>query len=298
MIRPTSSGSGANGPKFEPVLDEQPDRAVDRRQAEPVQRDPDQVSDGERRGRSEGRLVGDRGVSVHRPPLGLKVTVPVCRMLRRVPSESVTVERNRGSEPDQLPARRARRDEPKQRPVERIDAGRHEADPAKPEREDRVLGVAGVVRRRPLGRQHREVRLAAEKLVQSGQQVCGSVGRPRILEPPGADFGVRTAVDPPGVAISGARRAPVPKVAVVAERESTGRIVEGLGVGQLQRREARRPSKVDERRGRLAAPRPAQPRPDRRRRIGRRDGWRAGRRLRAMPRPSRTRPARNARVAR
>jgi len=39
----------------------------------------------------------------------------------------------------------------------------------------------------------------------------------------------------------------------VAEAEATGRVIERLGVGQLERRELRRPAQVHERRGRRNA---------------------------------------------
>ena len=43
----------------------------------------------------------------------------------------------------------------------------------------------------------------------------------------------------------------IAQVAVVAEAVAPGRIVEGLGVGQVEGRELRRPAKVDEGRGGL-----------------------------------------------
>ena len=53
----------------------------------------------------------------------------------------------------------------------------------------------------------------------------------------------------------------VAQVAVVAEAVAPGRVVERLGIGQVERRELRRPAQVDQGRGRLG-------RADRRRAVG------------------------------
>ena len=49
----------------------------------------------------------------------------------------------------------------------------------------------------------------------------------------------------------GAQRSVIAQVAVVAEAVAPGRVVERLGVGQVERRELRRPAQVDEGRGGL-----------------------------------------------
>ena len=84
----------------------------------------------------------------------------------------------------------------------------------------------------------------------------GFAGPPGVLEPARPDLGVGPAVDP---ALAPERRAQalvVAQVAVVAEREPAGRVVERLGVRQGQRRQPRRPPQVDERGGRLGRPDP------------------------------------------
>ena len=113
----------------------------------------------------------------------------------------------------------ARRDEPEERPVERVDPGRDHPDPAEPEREDRVLAVARVVRRRAIGGDDREVRLAAEPVMQGAQEMADRLARPPgVLEPARADLRVGAAVDPALLAIRRAEGLVVAQVAVVAER--------------------------------------------------------------------------------
>ena len=94
------------------------------------------------------------------------------------------------------------------------------------EREDGVLVVAGVVVGRALARQHREVRVAAEGLVEGRERLgCGRGVAPLVLQPPRRDLRVGLAVDPAGLAIALPERAVVDEVAVVAEGVSTRGIV-------------------------------------------------------------------------
>ena len=86
----------------------------------------------------------------------------------------------------------------------------------------------------------------------AAEQVPGRLVRPPgVLEPARADLGVGSAVDPALGAVRRPEALVVAQVAVVAEREPAGRIVERLGVVEGQRREPRRPAEVDERGGRL-----------------------------------------------
>ncbi len=125
--------------------------------------------------------------------------------------------------------------------------GRRHPDPAQPEGEHRVLRVAGVVVRGPVAPEHREVRLAAEPVVEGAEQVGDGLGvRPGVLEPALADLAVGPAVDPALPAIPLAGVANVAQVAVVGEGEPPRRVVEGLRVGRAERAQARRPTEVDE----------------------------------------------------
>ena len=68
--------------------------------------------------------------------------------------------------------------------------------PAQAEGEDRVLVVARVVVRRPVGGQDREVGLAAEPVVERRQlRARRRVRPPVVLEPARPDLGVGPAVD-------------------------------------------------------------------------------------------------------
>ena len=63
----------------------------------------------------------------------------------------------------------------------------------------------------------------------------GGCAVPGVFEPARPDLGVRPAMDAAGGPKSGAPFLNIAEVAVVAEREPTGRIVERLGVGHAQR---------------------------------------------------------------
>ena len=218
-------------------------------------------------------------------------------ILRHRQRRPVGSKRDRRPQRDQPALRGARGDEPEERSVERVDPGRHHADPAEPEREDRVLAVARVVMRRPVGGQDGEVGLAAEPVVERGQQVRDRlVGSPGVLQPararprcrPGRGSGPARGRSPAGPVVA--------QVAVVAEREPAGRVVERLGVGQGQGRQLRWSPQVDERRGRLGradlvATRVVAERAD----VAIRAEPAA---VSSQPRPSRTRRCRTARAAR
>ena len=77
---------------------------------------------------------------------------------------------------------------------------------------------------------------------------------PRVLEPARPDLGVRPPVDATLGLVRPTQRPVVAQVAVVAEREAPGRVVERLRVGQVERRQLRRPAQVDEGRGRGHGP--------------------------------------------
>ena len=121
-----------------------------------------------------------------------------------------------------------------------------------------------------------EVGLAAEPVVQRAEQVRGGlVGLPGVLEPARADLRVGTAVDAPFGAIRGAQALVVGEVAVMAERVAALGIVERLGVLDGQRREARRPAQVDERRVVSAVPTASRPGSSRKARTSRYEASRA-----------------------
>lgn len=164
------------------------------------------------------------------------------------------IEGNRRTWPDEASLRRPDRRQLEHGSIERVQAGRHDPDPAQPEDKHGILGVAGMVGHDARRLDRREVRLAAERRVQCPERRAGrrAVG-PGVLEPALANFGVRPAGDPPLDPIAASGRSDVAEVAVVAERESARRIGEGLGVGQLQGRELRRPAEVDEEARRLSA---------------------------------------------
>ena len=207
---------------------------------------------------------------------------------------SATVDRTRTSR--RSVARRGH--EPEQRAIERVDPGRGDPDPSEPEREDRVLAVAGVVVRRAVGGQDRQVRLAAEPVVQRREQVGDRlVGLPGVLQPALPDLGVGAAVDPALPPERLAQALVVAQVAVVAEREAPGRVVERLGVRHGSASTASTAGADGPAPPSSRAPRPARG-PGRRGTRGRRGTTRAGRRRRARPRPSRTRRSRTARAAR
>ena len=96
--------------------------------------------------------------------------------------------------------------------------------------------------------------MAFELVVELMEELAGSRAIPAILEPARPDLSVGLAVDPALLAIALAPRRDLAEVAVVAEREATGRVVEGLRVGDAERRELRGPPQVDERRGGLDPP--------------------------------------------
>ena len=197
----------------------------DRRQAEPVERDPDELrgsAGGSSDGRSRCRVRLRCRVCDHRPVLrrdgfddmNARVVVPLrprsrdtarrsYATVRGVPSGPSATRRSERHEP---PVGGTRGDEAEQRSIERVDAGRDEADPAEPEREDRVLAIARVVMRRAVGREDGEVGLAPEPVVQGGQQMGGRlIGPPGVLQPAGADLGIGSPVDPALGAVRGAQ---------------------------------------------------------------------------------------------
>src|SRR5919109_3402972 len=173
-------------------------------------------------------------------------------MLRRSSRAPVTVEGDDIADPEQSTFRGAGGGIPEERSIERVQAGTGDPDPTEAEREHGVVGVARVVRRRAVRRQDREVRLAAERLVERDElRPRSCVAAPRVLEPAGADLGVRTAVDPALVTVHLASRSPLPQVAVVTQREATRRVVERLRVGHLERGETGWAAEVHQRRGGL-----------------------------------------------
>lgn len=116
-----------------------------------------------------------------------------------------TVQRDRGPDPDEAAIRRTRR---------------------------RVV-VWG-----PIGAQDGEVGLAAESVVERGEQVGGRLVRsPGVLEPASPDLGVGSTVDPALASEPGAQALVVAEIAVMAEREPPARVVERLGVRLGQGRE-------------------------------------------------------------
>ena len=90
-----------------------------------------------------------------------------------------------------------------------------------------------------VGGQDGEIGLPTEAVVEGGQKVGRRFVRaPRVLEPAGADLGVGPAMDAALRAVRGTQTPVVAQVAVVAEREPAGRVVERLGIGERERREA------------------------------------------------------------
>ena len=157
------------------------------------------------------------------------------------------VDGNGATGPDEASLRRPDGCQAEQGSIERVEAGRRDRDSAEAEREHRVLAVAGVVGDRARRLDRREVRLTAERGVQGPERFAGGpAARPSVLEPARADLSVRAAGDPPLGLVAAPGRSDVAKVAVVAEREAAGRVVERLGVGQLQGGELRGPPEVDE----------------------------------------------------
>src|SRR6478672_5055401 len=162
-------------------------------------------------------------------------------------------ELDRNTRPNEPSLIRARRRELEQRPVDRVEGSRDDPDPPEPEAEDRVLLVAGVVGHRPVAGDRREVRLAGEYPVKFAERGGGAGAVvPDILEPAGADLGVSTAVDSALRLVTTAGIGDLLEVAVVAEGEAAGRIIERLGVGEREGRELRRPPEVDEETRRLS----------------------------------------------
>ena len=129
-----------------------------------------------------GAIGGGAAASVIEHPSSIgALAAPSCR-LQRGSGLSVAVH-GRGRVQGNDPALgRARGDEPEQRAIERVDPGRDDPDGPEPEAEDRVLAVARVVVRHAVRRQHGEVRLAAEPVVQGAEQVADRLfGPPRVL---------------------------------------------------------------------------------------------------------------------
>ena len=87
-------------------------------------------------------------------------------MLRRAVCVSVTVEAHGLALSHQMTSRCAWCGIREHRPIKRVHARAGDPDRAQPEREHRVLGIAGVVDRRAVGRHDREVRLTVELVVQ------------------------------------------------------------------------------------------------------------------------------------
>ena len=177
---------------------------------------------------------------------------PVTHPMPRV-EPSVSVEAGGRAERHEPPLGGARGDEPEERPVERVDPGRDDADPPEAEREDRVLAVARVVvRRRRRG--SATARFAcppnrswsAASRWAAGSSGCQASSSQRAPTSVSARPWMR-----PCARYVGAQALVVAQVAVVAEREPAGRVVERLGVGQGQGRETRRTAEVDEGRRRL-----------------------------------------------
>ena len=137
--------------------------------------------------------------------------------------------------------------ESEQGAIERIQARARQADTAKPKREHGVVGVAGVVHRRPVGGQDGEVGLPVELVVERLEERGGLLSVPAVLEPPSADLGVGATVYPSRALVpdvSPPRRSPRLNAARPAG-SSNG------WASWLQGREPRRPPKVDEDGGRL-----------------------------------------------
>ncbi len=204
------------------------------------------MSEREGQGRTEIGFVEGR-FGLHRAYLLGEGDGPVVRMLRRADGTPVTVEGDDVADTHEPAFGRAARCVVEHRAVERIDAGAGDADRPETEGEDRVFAVAVVVDRRPVVRQDGEVRLSAERVVERAKAIRRIPGiPPRILQPARTDLRIGTAVDP---ALGLERRSeptPLSKVAVVAEREPSGRVVERLRIGDLEGRQARRSTKVHE----------------------------------------------------
>jgi hypothetical protein len=133
---------------------------------------------------------------------------PATSRLPASPSEWVRSEPGGLARLDDPPLTRPGSDESEERPIDRIGSRAQETDRPQPEAEDPVLIVAGVVPRRPVGKQEREVR-----------QPTVRGRRPRILPPPRADLRVRPAVESSRRRVCRPVRAMVAELAVVAERQ-------------------------------------------------------------------------------
>src|SRR4029079_7110650 len=177
-------------------------------------------------------VSGPIAASVMTPlPLPRRDPTPRPQPLRRLNRPPVTVERNGPADSNQPPLRRLRGHEAEERSVERVDPGRGEPDPPETEREDRVLGVAGIRRDVAAGADRGEVRLALELVVELAEERARGSAVPAILEPARPDLGVGLAVDPSLRSVALAPRRDLAEVAVVAKGEAAGGVVEGLGVG-------------------------------------------------------------------
>ena len=295
--------------ELEPAGHDRAQAGEDRRQTEPVERDPDELAVREPRRRhgrppsvrSSGTLRGRSGRSwARRPRRVVRRVTPRRRILRRRCRVPVTVERDgrAGAARGGARSRPARRTG---RATGRASRCPVDTTPIRPSRNEKtgfsplpgVVVGAAVRRPGPRGWPGRRTgrggaaRRCRDRLVRA----------PRVLEPARADLGVGPAVDAALRAIRRAERPVVAQVAVVAEREPAGRVVERLGVGQGQRRQPRRPPQVDERGRRLDRPDRLAPGSSRKARMSRYDPSRPSR---AEPgrAPAEARRARTARGAR
>jgi hypothetical protein len=86
--------------------------------------------------------------------------------------------------------------------------------------------------RTTVGGHDREIRWAAKRVVEGGQQMLNRLAfMPLVLEPASAHLGVGTTVETPLASVSGAEGSVVQEIPVVAEAVATIRIVKWLGVG-------------------------------------------------------------------
>ena len=177
---------------------------------------------------------------------------------RQVPDEGARAARplrgSRRAPGHQAALAGARGDQPEERAVQRVDPGGEELQPAEAEAEDRVLAVSRVERGPAAGLQDREVRRAAHRLVERGEEDVGrALEHPGVLHPAHPDLRVRPAVDPAGRTIRVTEPAVIGQLTVVGEGKQPGLLEERLGVRHPEPREARRAPQVDEGRRRLGA---------------------------------------------
>ncbi len=213
--------------ELEPAGQDRVQAGEDRRQPEPVERDPD-AARGSAGGRSGGHRAADprwldpsRRVPPRREP-ARRAGSGAAPILRARNGVSAGIQRDRGPHPDQPAIGGGRRHEPEQRPIERVDPGRGDRRSGRAGR--RTPGSRRCRRSgagAPSARQDGQVGLAAEPIVERGQEMGDRLVRlPGVLEPACPDLGVGPTVDPALPPERLAQALVVAQVAVVAEREA------------------------------------------------------------------------------